>query len=119
MFLGSELYILDHLCGEQWKQSVTLVTTMWDKASSSELAERREEVLKKIYWKKMIDQGAALDRFLNTPDSAWSIVNRVVPRYETESIQPVQLKTSDLIIVWVLSNFHTNWETFPKMELCR
>jgi len=80
---------------------VTLVTTMCDKTRDSELAERWEEDLKRMHWKKMIDKGAAVDRFLNTPDSAWRIVNRVLPRYETKSIQAEDLQTSDLIVVFV------------------
>jgi len=69
---------LEKLCGKRWEQSVTLVTTMWDKTRDSELAERQEEDLKRIHWKKMIDKGAAVDRFLNTPDSAWKIIDRLV-----------------------------------------
>jgi hypothetical protein len=95
------LRTLAMFCGEYWEQSVTLITTMWDKTRDSELAERREEDLKRIHWKKMIDKGAAVDRFLNTPDSAWRIVNRVLPRYETKSIQAEDLQTSDLIVVFV------------------
>jgi len=66
------------LCGNQWAQSVILVTTMWDKVQNRGLCENREECLKKEYWKAMIENGAALDRFLNTPDSAWGIIEPLV-----------------------------------------
>jgi hypothetical protein len=66
--------------GEKWARSVFLVTTMWDKlkAQNRDLNEEREERLKNQYWKVMIDNGAGVYRFLNTPDSAWEIVHRLV-----------------------------------------
>jgi GTP-binding protein EngB required for normal cell division len=66
------------LCGGQWAQSVVLVTTRWDTIQNSDLGEKREKDLEKGYWKSMIDNGVALDRFLNTPDSAWNIVGKVL-----------------------------------------
>jgi hypothetical protein len=64
---------------------------MWDTVRNPDFVEKQEEVLKKEYWKDMIDNGAGFERFLNTPDSAWKIVSRmledrmrVVPQGDTK-----------------------------------
>jgi len=59
-------------------QRITLVTTMWDRVYDPHRAERQEEVVKSDYWKAMIDNGAGFERFLNTADSAWNIVNKML-----------------------------------------
>ena len=68
-------------CGDKWAQSIALVTTMWDKAKNFRDTEAqwqaREEKLGN-YWKVMIDNGASLDRFHNTPESVWPIISRMV-----------------------------------------
>jgi len=67
-------------CGDKCAQSIALVTTMWDKVQDLKEteAEAREEQLGNGYWKVMIDNGASLDRFHNTPESAWPIISRMV-----------------------------------------
>ncbi|KIM49778.1 hypothetical protein M413DRAFT_438911 [Hebeloma cylindrosporum] len=75
---GLNLARFGELCGDQWAQSVILITTMWDIARNREACERREADLKTGGWEMMMENGAALDRFLNTPESAWSIVSRMV-----------------------------------------
>lgn len=64
--------------GDKWAQSIALVTTMWDKVQNLKDTEAREQQLGNGYWKVMIDNGASLDRFHNTPESAWQIIRRMV-----------------------------------------
>ena len=72
------LHIFEELIGSRSAESVTLATTMWDKLSRFDNGDERENGLKEEYWKGMIDHGAAVERFLNTSDSAWSIVDNIV-----------------------------------------
>lgn len=65
-------------CSGKWAQSIALVTTMWDNARSLEASEAHEKQLENGYWKVMIDNGASLDRFHNTPESVWPIIKRMV-----------------------------------------
>jgi len=69
------------LTGRKGTKNVVLATTTWDKLHPQfDDGNKREEGLKKKYWKVMIHHGAGLDRFLNTSDSAWSIVDNIVNR---------------------------------------
>jgi hypothetical protein len=63
---------------EDIAKSVVFATTMWDKLDWESDGDARENVLKEEYWNAMIDHGAAVERFLNTSDSAWSIVDNIV-----------------------------------------
>ncbi|KIM49722.1 hypothetical protein M413DRAFT_115200 [Hebeloma cylindrosporum] len=64
--------------GEPSAQSITLVTTMWDRVRDHDRAEGHEEVLKKEYWQPMIENGAGFERFLNTEVSAWNIISKML-----------------------------------------
>jgi hypothetical protein len=44
----------------------------------------REKGLKEEYWNFMIYHGATVERFLNTSDSAWSIIDNVVKRNKND-----------------------------------
>jgi len=69
------------LTGRRGTKNIVLATTMWDRLHPTlDDGNKRENGLKKKYWKVMIRHGAAVDRFLNTSDSAWSIVDNVVTR---------------------------------------
>ena len=75
------LLMFGELTGCKGTKNVLLATTMWDRLHSKfDDGGKREEGLKKEYWKVMIHHGAGVERFLNTSDSAWSIVDNVVNR---------------------------------------
>jgi len=80
------LLMFAELTGSRAAEKVVLATTMWDKLHPDTLDKgaesKREQSLKKEYWKDMIKDGATVKRFLNTSDSAWSIVDNVVNRNE-------------------------------------
>jgi hypothetical protein len=67
------------LCGNGAMKHVILVTTKWARVELHE-GERREEQLKAEFWKGMIDKGAVTARFVETRDSAWSIVDQLLAR---------------------------------------
>jgi len=69
------LSLFEKLCGKGALQNVILTTTMWDKVDNS-TGSMREEQLRKMYWKSMIDAGSDTARFLNSCDSVWEIINR-------------------------------------------
>jgi hypothetical protein len=70
------------LTGLRSAKNVVLATTMWDTlgAKFDAIGTTREQALKKEYWNVMIDHGAGVERFLNTVDSAWSIVDKIVEK---------------------------------------
>jgi hypothetical protein len=75
------LLMFAELTGCKGTKNVFLATTMWDRLHPKlDNGSKREEGLKKEYWNVMIHHGARVERFLNTSDSAWSIVDSVVNR---------------------------------------
>ncbi|KAI6103007.1 P-loop containing nucleoside triphosphate hydrolase protein [Pisolithus sp. B1] len=65
--------LFHRLCGDEAADRVRLVTTMWDVADKSE-ADEVEGTLKERLWQSLIQTGAQPQRFNNTPESAWNIV---------------------------------------------
>ena len=72
--------MFEELTGSKSAENVTLATTMWDKLSEFDDGDEREKGLKEEYWNAMIDHGAAVERFLNTSNSAWSLVDNMFKR---------------------------------------
>ncbi|KAI6113385.1 hypothetical protein EDD17DRAFT_1421515, partial [Pisolithus thermaeus] len=67
--------LLAKLCGRRATNGVWLVTTMWDKAKSMELAESRALQLEENFWRPLIEEGARHKRFEeNSSRCAWEIV---------------------------------------------
>jgi len=77
------LRMFGQLCGDQAVKKVVFVTTMWDKGDERK-HESRENDLLQNYWKKMIEHGASTDRFRNTLESAWRIIDTVLQQQEAE-----------------------------------
>jgi hypothetical protein len=71
--------IFTKLCGDDAMKNVVLVTTKWTKVGLEE-GETREEQLKKEFWKEMVDKGTITARFMHTHESAWGIVDQLVPK---------------------------------------
>ncbi|KAI6019512.1 P-loop containing nucleoside triphosphate hydrolase protein [Pisolithus microcarpus] len=65
--------LFDRLCGSEAAHQVRLVTTMWDEADKSE-ADKAEGTLEKTHWNSLIAAGAQPQRFDDTSESAWNIV---------------------------------------------
>ncbi|KAI6142853.1 P-loop containing nucleoside triphosphate hydrolase protein [Pisolithus tinctorius] len=74
------LDLFGRLCGDKAAQCVRLVTTMWDnqRPENTAIWENRVSQLEGNFWKPLISLGARHENFLNTQESAWSIVNGLV-----------------------------------------
>jgi hypothetical protein len=61
------------LCGQQAMPNVIIATTMWGEVQQAK-GERREQELKRDFWKDMIADGCRTERFKDTYESAWRII---------------------------------------------
>ncbi|KAI6146561.1 P-loop containing nucleoside triphosphate hydrolase protein [Pisolithus thermaeus] len=78
--------LLCRMCGNEAADRVRLVTTMWDEVDESEAVEM-EETLKGTQWQSFIQAGAQPRRFVNTPKSAWDIVESLGTTTKTLLLQ--------------------------------
>ena len=76
--------MFEELTGSRAAEKVVLATTMWDKLPDESIEIKREQRLKEEYWNDMISHGAAVERFVNTSDSAWRIVDNVIIRNKND-----------------------------------
>ena len=85
------LLMFEELTGPRSAKNVVLATTMWDKLHPEfDDGNKREKGLEKKYWNVMIHHGATVERFLNTSDSAWSIIDNVVKRNARKAVLLIQ-----------------------------
>ena len=85
------LLMFEELTGPGIAKNVVLATTMWDKLHPKfDDGNKQEKDLEKKYWNVMIHHGATVERFLNTSDSAWSIIDNVVKRNEQKAVLLIQ-----------------------------
>jgi len=86
--LPRHLPLFSELVGFGGAKNLLLTTTMWDKLNPK-LDDRnaREMRLKEKIGNDMIDYGAAVlvERFLNTSDSAWKIIDKIVNENDKKS----------------------------------
>lgn len=77
------LHMFGQLCGEHAVKKVMLATTMWDQIKISAGAQREHE-MRLNYWRIMIEKGALVARFRNTPQTAWKIIDMLIQEPTTE-----------------------------------
>ena len=70
--------------------NVVIVTTMWSKVIKEEGTEREAE-LEKLFWKDMVDDGCSIDRFEDTRESAWAIVDSLADRSRARVLLPREI----------------------------
>ena len=90
------LRMFGELSGNKSAKKVVLATTMWDKVNDISEGEKRETALKEKYWNVMLHHGAVVERFFNTPESAWAVINRLVERERNKSALLLQEELRDL-----------------------
>ncbi|KAL6302082.1 P-loop containing nucleoside triphosphate hydrolase protein [Sparassis latifolia] len=83
------------LCGPRAAQNVIIATTMWGRVPS-DLGRRRERELQEKWWKPMLELGSATARFLDTFESAWSVIDSVLVRGSMPSPLLLQEEMVDL-----------------------
>ena len=62
------------LCSDAMLKNVVLVTTKWGEVAPA-TGEKREEDLRNIYWKDMMQSGATIARFEPTPTSTSTVLD--------------------------------------------
>ncbi|KDQ52993.1 hypothetical protein JAAARDRAFT_96495, partial [Jaapia argillacea MUCL 33604] len=78
--VGKPLIHLDmfqKLCGKNAPEKVILTTTMWDQVDKL-TGNAREEELKTMNWSYMLSKKSKTSRFLNTPESAWTVLEPIL-----------------------------------------
>ena len=79
------------LCGEKTLKNVILMTNMWGRVSPRQEADR-EQQLKDKYFKAAVEKGAQMCRHTNTPESARTVVRKILKN------QPLVLKIQHELI---------------------
>lgn len=79
------------LCGDGATSHVVLATTMWGKVKPG-VGEKREVELKTKFWEPMLRLGSKTNRFEDTPDSAWGIIDEAVSGKKQEQDGPLLLQ---------------------------
>jgi len=69
------LQMFASMCGQKALPHVALVTTMWGSIQEPGLGEQRETQLKETFWKDMIEKGCKVERFEESRDSAWRVID--------------------------------------------
>ncbi|KAF9450905.1 hypothetical protein P691DRAFT_424967 [Macrolepiota fuliginosa MF-IS2] len=84
--LLKNLKTFEKLCGTESCSQIIMVTTMWDALADKEVGERREEELKSTFWEPMMRRGSSTQRYGDTEQSAWSILEQFLhaPRERRE-----------------------------------
>jgi hypothetical protein len=73
--LLKNLQMFISVCGQDAMPNVVLATTMWGEVRK-ETGERREKELMGSFWKDMLAAGCTVERFEDTYESAWLIIDR-------------------------------------------
>jgi len=74
--LLKSLKIFTNLCGQEVMPNVVIATTMWGEVKT-EHGERREKELKDTFWKDLLDRGCRVERFEDTYESAWFVIDHL------------------------------------------
>ncbi|KAH7142857.1 hypothetical protein B0J13DRAFT_556110, partial [Dactylonectria estremocensis] len=95
------LRLLGSLVGEAALQNTILVTTMWDKLAEDDqyVALRREQALINNFWASMVDKGSSMGRFDGTPNSAYSLVFRLVGKQRVILDMQKQILDDDMFVL--------------------
>ncbi|KAF8064984.1 P-loop containing nucleoside triphosphate hydrolase protein [Lyophyllum atratum] len=83
------LEMFHHLCGDAALSKVVLGTTKWTRVTPSG-GEGREEELKTLHWKPMIEKGSKICRFNDTKESAMEFIKIVLRNKVKDDILQIQ-----------------------------
>lgn len=89
------LRMFEELCGKNALKNVILTTTMWDEVDE-ETGVAREQQLKNIYWKGMIDRQSHTGRFEGTRDSAFRLIGPLIDQANERHELLIQRELCDL-----------------------
>ncbi|KAJ3562612.1 hypothetical protein NP233_g9464 [Leucocoprinus birnbaumii] len=84
------LQMLSDMCGDAASSNVTIVSTMWERMNANS-GDKREAEMKETYWKKLIENGANVDRLRSSSsEEAWRIVHRVISAADMSKVLLLQ-----------------------------
>jgi chromosome condensin MukBEF ATPase and DNA-binding subunit MukB len=83
------------LCGQKAMPNVIIATTMWGEVKR-ENGERREQELKREFWKGMVDDGCRTERFKDSYDSAWHVIGNLAKKERARVLLSHEIVDSDL-----------------------
>ncbi|KAH7913164.1 P-loop containing nucleoside triphosphate hydrolase protein [Hygrophoropsis aurantiaca] len=72
------LMVIRKLCGTSAMKNLVLTTTKWPNSSDDTVWMQKHSSLT-VAWKDLIDQGCKTAQFRNTRESAWDVIDLVVP----------------------------------------
>jgi len=84
------LRVFASLCGQKAMPNVVLATTMWGRVEEG-TGVRREKQLQNEFWKDMLAEGCEIDRFENSYDSAWRIVDSFSEKEKATVLLPREI----------------------------
>ena len=93
---GSVMQSLNHLwliSGPGKRSNVILVTTLWSELAK-DIGVRREQELHNIYWKELLSMGCKYNRFDNSTESAWAIINSINVQDSTQEANEIRRRFS-------------------------
>jgi hypothetical protein len=73
------LELFTKICGQKAMENAVLVTTMWSEVLEA-VGVKREEELKRSFWKDQVAAGCGIERFEATQESAWRIIGNIVEK---------------------------------------
>ena len=85
--------LFESLCGEDFYK-IVLTTTMWDHVDER-TGYDRENVLKDLYWKAMVERGSSVRRFLLTRTSAFEVLEPILEGVRHEKPLLIQREIED------------------------
>jgi hypothetical protein len=68
-----ELEVFAKICGQKAMPNVVIVSTMWSEVKGDN-GKRREQELRRDFWKDMVTYGCRIERFRDSHKSAWHII---------------------------------------------
>ena len=78
--------MLEKLCGCDAAKNVTIVTTKWDNVEEA-VGMQREQELFEDFLNLMLQSGSSIERFRDTPESVWGIVDSLVEQGPVDAVQ--------------------------------
>lgn len=109
------LEVFEKICGPQACSRIVMVTTMWDDLGDEETGIRREEELKSSFWAPMMKRGSTTERYKNTEESAWHILQPFIEAPKNK-LAAVQLQKETVKHNRALPRTDAGQELFAKID---
>jgi hypothetical protein len=88
------LRLFEKLCGKDYNR-IVLTTTMWEDVDE-ETGSKREQELKDVFWKSLVERGTSVRRFLRTRNSALDVLGPIFDEINKKSALLIQQEVTEL-----------------------